>query len=154
MIPYKMIYIHGQYAHYNISILTVCISSWTVRNRSLCTNIIINAIILYEDQIARISFIMAPFAPRECRVAIKQHLCVWCEHIRRRRTLLLMWAIIDGPCERVKVKRFHSKVSRPFSQFWPNCQKHRFKPPVCLFFEQNQPWWWSVHVETQVRTRG
>ena len=33
---------------------------WTVRNRSLCTNIIIYAIILYEDQIARISFIMAP----------------------------------------------------------------------------------------------
>ena len=42
-----------QYAHYCISILTV-------RNRSLCTNIIIYAIILYEDQIARISFIMAP----------------------------------------------------------------------------------------------
>ena len=36
------------------------ISSWTVRNRSLCTNIIICAIIMYEDQIARISFVMAP----------------------------------------------------------------------------------------------
>ena len=35
-----------------------CISSWTVRNRSFCTNIIIYAIILYENQIERI---MAPF---------------------------------------------------------------------------------------------
>ena len=44
-----------RYAPYRISILTVCISSRTVRNRSLCTNIVTYANILYEDRISRIS---------------------------------------------------------------------------------------------------
>ena len=72
-----------QYAHYCISILTVClsiltvcISLWTVRNRSLCTNIIIYAIILYEDQISRISSIMAPFVVSCLEVITIKYICL------------------------------------------------------------------------------
>ena len=73
--------IHDQYAHYCISILTVCISSWTVRNRSLCTKFIIYAIILYWDQIVRRSFFMAP-SYNICTIAIT---CNFVEYFRSRR---------------------------------------------------------------------
>ena len=64
MIPYKMIYtINMHTTVYQFwRFVSVCIIIWTNRNRSLCTNIIIYAIILCEDQIARISFIMAPLS--------------------------------------------------------------------------------------------